>query len=494
VDLMDFRVEQENEVRFVYHLPFSKRIGLVEFTVFSTAVLTAEEYERHLRSYLLRVYNLVNFKILSTEMGAIPMALDPWPMFSSSPGLGRITPIGGAAGKIKASTGYSFMVNQTEHRKVKAEGHFDNSSSFLWRFRIYDTLLIGIMKSNGAVISKIFPKLFAQNTSWVLFRFLDEKTHFFEEIKIFIKLPWKPFLKQLGLQYSFLFVSLFLILLNFVLDLSVMGQATDQYHYLSWWFLPVLGLFTLGISHGAIDHLIGHGLSGPRFYALYFAGLGSFFALWFISPVLSLVLFILISADHFGESQFLRALKLSQNHFSIRGLAILWGLAVSLMAPLFHWSSAQTILTPLLRDSFFVELISTNQADLVGAILAAVAIVSAHLISRYETKALGRRVPGALLTAFLCFSFWAMPLIPGFLTFFCFWHAQDTIFQQRKVLNWSAKKYLLEAAPFSAVASFSLIGLLYYFNSLANIWSYLFLFLGALTVSHSLVMKRFYNI
>jgi lycopene beta-cyclase len=495
VDLMDFRVEQENEVRFVYLLPFSKRSGLVEFTVFSNNILTPQDYEANLRSYLQRVHNLLNFKILSTEIGEIPMSLDPWPKFSSPLGMGRILPIGGAAGKIKASTGYSFMRNQTEHQKTQATGDDINVRSlFEWRFRVYDTLLIGIMKSNGAVISDIFPKLFSKNTSEVLFRFLDEKTHFVEEIKIFFKLPWKHFLKQLGLNYSFMFVAIFLILLNFFLDLSQLIQFTDQSYYLRWWLFPVIGLFTLGISHGAIDHLLNPGLSKLRFYFFYFIGLISFFSLWLISPILSLIVFILISADHFGESQFLRALKLSKNQFKIRSLATIWGASVSLMAPLFHWDSAKSILATLLRDLNIGEFISTNQATYCGVTLAVIAITSSYVISKYEMRALGRSLPGVLPTVFLCFTFWAMPLVPGFLTFFCFWHAQDTIFQQRKVLNWSAKKYLLEAAPFSAVASFSLIGLLYYFNSLANIWSYLFLFLGALTVSHSLVMKRFYNI
>lgn len=494
VDLMDFRVEQENEVRFVYHLPFSKRVGLVEFTVFSKNILTTKEYEIHLRSYLQRVYNLLNFKILAIEMGAIPMSLDPWPQFSSPLGLSRISPIGAAAGKIKASTGYSFMRNQTAHRKYQANDDTTETRPSHWRFRVYDTLLIGIMKSNCGVISEIFPQLFSQNTSGVLFRFLDEKTRFFEEVKIFVKLPWKHFLKQLGLNYSFLFMALFLVILNFIFDLTDVVQVTGQSQYLTWWLFPVIGLFTLGISHGALDHLLDPELSKLKFYSFYFAGLLSFLTLWLISPALSLIVFIFISADHFGESQFLRALKISKNQFTVRSLAIFWGASVSLMAPLFHWVAAKPLLASLLRDSHFGELISVNQATVGGVILAALAMTSVHVISKYEMKALGRSLPGILPTAFLCFTFWAMPLIPGFLTFFCFWHAQETIFQQRKALNWSAKKYLLKAAPMSAVASFSLIGLLYFFDSLENIWSYLFLFLGALTVSHSLAMKRFYKI
>ncbi|MBC7419875.1 MAG: beta-carotene 15,15'-dioxygenase, Brp/Blh family [Bdellovibrio sp.] len=495
VDLMDFRLEQDKEVRFVYHLPFSKRVGLVEFTIFSTTILSTQEYEMRLRRYLERVHNLVNFTVLNVEMGAIPMSLDPWPLFSSSMGFDRITPIGGAAGKIKASTGYSFMRNQSEHRKNQSEAKMNGHNFFQWRFQVYDTLLIGIMKSDGAVISEIFPKLFAQNRSAVLFRFLDEKTKFFEEIRIFIKLPWKHFLKQLGINYPFFFVAAFLIFFNFMLDLNeAFKLAVNQAHYLRWWLFPVVGLFTIGIAHGAIDHLLNPEISKFRFYTSYFAGLISFIALWLISPILSLAVFILISADHFGENQFLRAIKISNNQRAVRVLSFVWGLSVSLMAPLFNWESAKSILAILVRNPNFGNLFSTTQAAVLGFFFAAVAVVSAHVISKYEEKALGRSLPGAISSVVLCFTLWAMPLVPGFLTFFCFWHARDTIFQQRKQLNWSAKKYLLEAAPYTMVASFSLLGLLFYFDSFEQIWSYLFLLLGALTVSHSFVMKRFYKI
>ncbi len=491
VDLMDFRVDQSDEVRFVYQLPFSKRAGLIEFTIFSSKILSAEEYEKLLRVYLDQVHSLKDFKIRNIEIGKIPMALDPWPKFSSPMGYNRITAIGGAAGKIKTSTGYSFMRNQSAFRPDFNSQLTSFSTSILryfeWRFQIYDTLLIGIMKSNGSAIAEIFPKLFARNSSDVLFRFLDEKTNFFEEIKIFIKLPWSNFLKQLLLNYPFLCISFFVIVVNLIPS----SNQLDPF-FLSWLF-PVLGLLTLGISHGAVDHLLNPDISKIKFYFHYFIGLFSFFIFWYINPILSLIIFILISGDHFGENQFLRALKISGNQLKVRGLTILWGTSVSLMAPFFHWNEAVPIIKILIRNSEIIDSISVNKANLLGFLAASFSIASAFLISKYERKATGRIIPGFLSTIFLCFTFWIIPLIPGFLTFFCFWHAKDTIIQQRKALNLSAKEYFLRAAPFSAAASLSLLCLVYFFDSLENIWSYLFLLLGTLTVSHSVVMKRFYK-
>ena len=64
----------------------------------------------------------------------------------------------------------------------------------------------------------------------------------------------------------------------------------------------------LGIPHGAADHLIFNKLfpkqkhNQARFYALYLSGILVYSLLWFLGPLLALGLFILISAYHFGES------------------------------------------------------------------------------------------------------------------------------------------------------------------------------------------------
>jgi len=473
VDLMDFRVNQKNEVRFVYHLPFGKKRGLVEFTVFSQNILTPEQYESELREYLKNIFQMTKFIIHHTEMGAIPMTLDPWPRFSSRLGQDRIKPIGAAAGRIKASTGYSFLRNQSQ-------------ISTHWRFRVYDTLLIGIMRSKGQEISKIFPQLFAQNKSHTLFRFLDEKTQLFEEIQIFFKLPWKNFLTQLVLNYPFYFVSILLISAQPFLNHNLIGSISLL------WVLPAIGVVLFGITHGAIDHQLNPELPKLKFYSFYLLGLASFVALWLLSPWIAIAVFLIISSDHFGENQFLRALKISNNQFLVRALAFVWGISASLMAPLFHWDDAKVILQTLLRDPAFGQSLSVQLATTFGFGLATLAVLSAYILSSYELKALGRKIPRLGPTISLILTFWLLPLIPGFLTFFCFWHSWDTIQHQKKSLNWSSKKYFTEAAPFSAISTLGLLTLVFYFGKLESLEAYLFLLLGALTVSHSIVMKKFY--
>ena len=155
VDLMDFRLEQAGEVRFVYILPFSRRRALVEFTVFAAKRISADECETLLRDYIARQLCLPDFRIIKVESGAIPMTLSPQSSFSPAHGGSVIDVIGGAAGMVKPSTGYSFQRNLAylTSPATKSYGHF--------RFQVYDALLLRIIQTNGAMISRIFVKLFS---------------------------------------------------------------------------------------------------------------------------------------------------------------------------------------------------------------------------------------------------------------------------------------------------------------------------------------------
>ena len=47
---MDFSVDQQNEIRFMYILPFSKNKALVEYTLFSTSTIEDHEYEAEIKN------------------------------------------------------------------------------------------------------------------------------------------------------------------------------------------------------------------------------------------------------------------------------------------------------------------------------------------------------------------------------------------------------------------------------------------------------------
>jgi Brp/Blh family beta-carotene 15,15'-monooxygenase len=78
------------------------------------------------------------------------------------------------------------------------------------------------------------------------------------------------------------------------------------------WSPWLVGLFVLGIPHGAFDHRVGIELSsiganrparasGPLFYASYLMAAILVVALWFVSPIMASAGFLAIAALHFGQ-------------------------------------------------------------------------------------------------------------------------------------------------------------------------------------------------
>ena len=112
--LFDFRVEQKNECRFIYILPFSASQALVEFTVFSDNILKKTEYEKNLKKYLADILKIESYKILETEAGVIPMSDEPHEQFPDE----KTIRIGTSGGYVKPSTGYSFHRTQKNLQKL----------------------------------------------------------------------------------------------------------------------------------------------------------------------------------------------------------------------------------------------------------------------------------------------------------------------------------------------------------------------------------------
>lgn len=97
----------------------------------------------------------------------------------------------------------------------------------------------------------------------------------------------------------------------FSITLSLVNPQFVRLMMVQWspWFL---GLFVLGIPHGALDHRVGLELAskrdptpafiaGPIFYAAYLAAAGLVLAAWFAWPIAAFSGFLVIAAIHFGQ-------------------------------------------------------------------------------------------------------------------------------------------------------------------------------------------------
>jgi len=197
---MDFSVEQKGNTRFMYVLPTSKTEALVEYTLFSENLLPKEEYENEIRIYLEKL-GIQNFEILEKEQGSIPMTCYPFWKKNTK----RVLNIGTAGGWTKASTGYTFNNSNKKSSELvdflQSENPLTPRSmkSFYKknRFRYYDLLLLDILYRHNELGSAIFSSLFKKGNPALIFKFLDEETTFFQDVKVILKCPKIPFIKAL---------------------------------------------------------------------------------------------------------------------------------------------------------------------------------------------------------------------------------------------------------------------------------------------------------
>ncbi|MBL7776431.1 MAG: hypothetical protein JNK89_10550 [Saprospiraceae bacterium] len=193
---MDFRLEQRGETRFVYVLPFSNNQALVEFTVFSPALLPALEYDGELKQYIQTKLQIRDFQIRETEFGVIPMSNFPFPHRQQ----GKTIHSGPAGGFVKASSGYAFK--RTQEKIAAFITDWENRGQPDARvlpspglFRAFDHIFLQVLKNNNALGGRIFTRLFQRLPPDLVLRFLDEGSTFVENLRLVSAPPTGPFLR-----------------------------------------------------------------------------------------------------------------------------------------------------------------------------------------------------------------------------------------------------------------------------------------------------------
>jgi lycopene beta-cyclase len=196
VTFMDYRLEQHGETRFVYVLPLSEHRALVEFTIFSPALCTAETYDTELEIYLRKHLNINSFHIEESEFGIIPMSDFPFTPNAE----GRLIHIGTAGGFVKASSGYAFKRTQRKIRQLVQnwpETGRPNAALLRsdWHYRFFDSIMLRVLHNNSVSGEAFFTGLFRQLPAPLVFRFLDEDAKPGEIFRLLCAPPTWPFLK-----------------------------------------------------------------------------------------------------------------------------------------------------------------------------------------------------------------------------------------------------------------------------------------------------------
>ena len=200
VTMMDYRLKDGDQTTFTYVLPFSKNEALIEFTYFTETIVDEKIYDQYIEAYISKHLNTKNYAIVETETGQIPMTNFPFDRFNTK----NITKIGTGGGWVKGSTGYSFkstekkvekIINNIKANKKPSEGLFRT------KYKFYDKVFLKVLKDENHKGEWIFQQFYDRNSVQTMFRFLDEESTFFEELKIMWSLfSWsfvKAFFKTL---------------------------------------------------------------------------------------------------------------------------------------------------------------------------------------------------------------------------------------------------------------------------------------------------------
>ena len=197
---MDFELPQKGNTRFMYVLPISPTEALFEYTLFSEHLLPDNEYEEAIRTYLEK-RGIHKYTIIEREQGSIPMTSYPFARHNTK----NIVHIGTAGGWTKASTGYTFWHTHIHTDRLipflKQQSdltQFDQPSRFRW----YDQLFLDVLYHHNGEGSRIFSHMFRRARLVTIFRFLNEESTLWEDLKIILSVPPRRFI-QAFMRYCF---------------------------------------------------------------------------------------------------------------------------------------------------------------------------------------------------------------------------------------------------------------------------------------------------
>ncbi len=193
-NLMDFDCEQRESVHFFYTLPYSKNKALVETTWLSKINdASQKDYDIQIKDYIEKHLKLKNYEITYKEEGAIPLF---HPLNEKEKN--KIN-IGTAGGMTRLSTGYTFL-NIQEHSKFIRK-NFENISNckkfeISKKYQFLDDIFLRVLNNHPEKMSDIFFEMFKASPKTVI-KFLSNKSNFFEDFKIILKMPKQTFIKAL---------------------------------------------------------------------------------------------------------------------------------------------------------------------------------------------------------------------------------------------------------------------------------------------------------
>ena len=260
-------------------------------------------------------------------------------------------------------------------------------------------------------------------------------------------------------------------------------------------------ILMIGIPHGAIDHILlfkKREMSQIKFYAIYLGLIIGFIMMWHFSPLYSLLFFLLISAFHFGESQFadIKFYPFLKNLFYF-----FWGLSL-LSTLIFYNIDELNKITLYFDDTLELEKIyNTDKVRLLFYFTNAITVLAIFAMTIFKKIKIERLLSESFLLFLIHITFYLFPFIIGFTLYFVALHSlkvmnDEFIFFKDENPKFSILDFLKMLAPYSILSIFftAILLSLSYLNYIPYSIPFLsIMIISVITLPHAIVMNIFYN-
>ena len=298
-------------------------------------------------------------------------------------------------------------------------------------------------------------------------------------------------IKKINLNHSFIFFLFCNIFSVIVFKFSNLNIST---------LFCLLLILTIGVSHGALDHLKGKKLLSILnikkfyiFYLIYTLMALSVILIWTIVPAITLIVFLAVASFHFGKEDTQFLINKNSNLTSL--LYFFRGLLVIIMPLYFNFNETVTIFKMLLIDNeqFYSGLSFIEKYKIIEIAISLSALSSIILfLIEFNFKKFAIFLD---FFSIIILNYYLSPLV-AFTIYFCFLHSiRHTVSLALEMDSTNLKNgfilFVKKAFPLTVLtAIFCLVGL-YFLNNVyelnSAILKIIFIGLASLTFPHILL-------
>lgn len=237
-------------------------------------------------------------------------------------------------------------------------------------------------------------------------------------------------------------------------------------------------LLFLGIPHGAIDNILfiqNKELSNAKFILLYLIIVAVNVLAWIIHPPSAYILFLIISAYHFGQSQFSH--YVDKQTLLHKTLYTTWGISILMALVLFNFNEVESIMFQHAEFARFAPLHEYNLTFLMFSL--SLGLTLGLFIWFYITKEmkLEHLLMELLVLGLILGCFYLLPIVIGFTLYFVILHSFKVLREEFH--------YLINMTKVTGVVSFiKLITPFTLFSIGGIVFVFLFIHLGVIELSY----------